>query len=383
MVTTREGAGVKTYAPTKAELAAWEKRKVEIESAKKQMAEIAKKMGTLDGGFVDSTQMLGFYNKQLGGVAKGTSEWYSIQSKIDGINAQIAQEKVLAKQGLKITYPKGAGGTTTPSIAGDAGKAPAKGSKSTGSGDLEDFMRAIAKVESGGRYEARNSSTGAYGKYQILPSNWSSYAQKAGLPANAKPTPENQEKVARAAFERYYDKYDGDWSKMAAAWHAGVAGTKGGPGTGNWGPKTSNYVNKIMSIMGTAAPAPSSSGAPRPSGAAVPSSAGGTSKAGSVPVPAKGGSAASGGGKGAATLKVITGVKYPQPCNIEERRRYASELEAPKTTWQTQNLPLGKGVEAATFDKVYAAVEKAFLKGERRGDDHPPWRRQDGRLHRG
>lgn len=360
VVTTRTGAGVKTYAPTKAELAAWEKRKVEVESAKKQMAAIAKKIGGLEGGFVDSTEMLGFYNKQLGGVAKGSSEWYSIQSKIDGINAQIAQEKVLARQGLKITYPKGAGGTSTPSIAGDTGKAPAKGSKSTGSGDLEDFMRAIAKVESGGRYEARNATTGAYGKYQILPSNWSSYAQKAGLPANAKPTPENQEKVARAAFERYYDKYDGDWSKMAAAWHAGVAGTKGGPGTGNWGPRTTNYVNKVMAKMGTAAPAPSSSGAPRPSGS-VPSSAGGTSRVGSVP-PAKG-VAASGGGKGAATLKVITGVKYPQPSNIEDRR-LAHEMTYAKTGWQTEDLPIGKGVEAATFEKVYAAVEKAYLKGE-------------------
>ena len=354
VVTTRTGAGVKTYAPTKAELAAWEKRKVEIESAKKQMAAIATKVGTLEGGFVSSTDMLGFYNKQLGGVAKGTSEWYAIQGKIDGLNAQIASEKVLARQGVKITYPKGGGGTTTAVDAtGGTGKAK---SKSTGTGDLEDFMRVIAKIESGGRYEARNGTTGAYGKYQILPSNWASYAKKAGLPANAKPTPENQEKVARAAFERYYDKYDGDWAKMAAAWHAGVAGTAGGPGTGNWGPKTSNYVNKVMSAMGSAAPAPSGGGAPRPSGSIPSSPAKGAASGG--------GGATSGTGKGAATLKVITGIKYAQPGNIAEQRRYASELPAPKTTWQTESLPIGKGVEGATFDKVYAAVEKAFLKGE-------------------
>jgi hypothetical protein len=37
---------------------------------------------------------------------------------------------------------------------------------------LAKFMNAIAKVESGGRYTAQNTSSGAYGKYQIMPSNW-------------------------------------------------------------------------------------------------------------------------------------------------------------------------------------------------------------------
>ena len=37
---------------------------------------------------------------------------------------------------------------------------------------LEPFLYALGQVESGGSYTARNSTTGAYGKYHILPSNW-------------------------------------------------------------------------------------------------------------------------------------------------------------------------------------------------------------------
>ena len=39
---------------------------------------------------------------------------------------------------------------------------------------LRTFMEALATVESGGRYTARNPTSGAYGRYQIMPSNWPS-----------------------------------------------------------------------------------------------------------------------------------------------------------------------------------------------------------------
>ena len=42
---------------------------------------------------------------------------------------------------------------------------------------LGKFMNAIGQVESGGRYDARNKSSGAYGKYQIMPSNWPAWAK--------------------------------------------------------------------------------------------------------------------------------------------------------------------------------------------------------------
>ena len=42
---------------------------------------------------------------------------------------------------------------------------------------LAQFMTAIGRVESGGRYTARNARTGAYGKYQIIPSSWRGWAR--------------------------------------------------------------------------------------------------------------------------------------------------------------------------------------------------------------
>ena len=61
---------------------------------------------------------------------------------------------------------------------------------------LARFMNAIAKVESGGRYTAQNASSGAYGKYQIMPSNWPAWARQYLGNAHAAPTPANQERVA-------------------------------------------------------------------------------------------------------------------------------------------------------------------------------------------
>ncbi|MBQ6006594.1 MAG: hypothetical protein IJL14_10160 [Selenomonadaceae bacterium] len=61
-------------------------------------------------------------------------------------------------------------------------------------------MRAISGQESGseeGDYNAVNSRTNATGRFQIMPENWSSWAQDAGLSADAPMTPENQNLVAR------------------------------------------------------------------------------------------------------------------------------------------------------------------------------------------
>ena len=43
---------------------------------------------------------------------------------------------------------------------------------------LARFMYAMGQVESGGNYTARNPTSGAYGKYQIMPSNWPSWAAR-------------------------------------------------------------------------------------------------------------------------------------------------------------------------------------------------------------
>lgn len=89
------------------------------------------------------------------------------------------------------------------------------------------FMAAIFGNESKHTrdpYSARNPSSGAFGKYQIMPSNWGPWSREVFgrvVPQNGP----NQEKVTRHKMLQYYDRY-GDWSLVAAAWF-------GGPGAAN------------------------------------------------------------------------------------------------------------------------------------------------------
>lgn len=85
--------------------------------------------------------------------------------------------------------------------------------------DFDSLVRAIGGQESGGNYEAKNARTRASGKYQIMPENWPSWAEEAGIGKNAEQTPENQETVARYKLKQYYDKYGARGA--AIAWYAG------------------------------------------------------------------------------------------------------------------------------------------------------------------
>lgn len=84
----------------------------------------------------------------------------------------------------------------------------------------DDFLRAVAGQESGGNPTERNADSGAYGTFQIMPGNWSSWARQAGLGGNAPQTPGNQEVVARHKLQEYKNKY-GSWEAAAAAWYGG------------------------------------------------------------------------------------------------------------------------------------------------------------------
>lgn len=85
--------------------------------------------------------------------------------------------------------------------------------------DKEGFFAAVAGQESGGNYSAQNGRTGAFGKYQIMPENLPSWAQEAGLSADAPQTPENQEIVAKYKLGQYYDELGPEGALVA--WYAG------------------------------------------------------------------------------------------------------------------------------------------------------------------
>lgn len=104
---------------------------------------------------------------------------------------------------------------------------------------LKRFMAAVGKVESGGRYTARNPVSGAYGKYQIMPANWPSWARTYLGNAKAPQTPSNQEKVAAGKFTSLY-KSLGSWRRVAYWWLTGSKQTSG------WSAYATRYVNKVM-----------------------------------------------------------------------------------------------------------------------------------------
>jgi hypothetical protein len=104
---------------------------------------------------------------------------------------------------------------------------------------LARFMDALGKVESGGDYYARNATSGAYGKYQIMPLSWRAWAERYLGDANAKPTPTNQEIVATAKVRALYSSL-GSWRRVAYWWLTGSSATSG------WSYYATRYVNRVM-----------------------------------------------------------------------------------------------------------------------------------------
>jgi hypothetical protein len=104
---------------------------------------------------------------------------------------------------------------------------------------LTRFMNAVGRIESGGRYTARNAVSGAYGKYQIMPSNWPAWARQYLGNANAKPTPANQEKVVAGKMSSLYRWLD-SWKRVAYWWLTGSSRTTG------WSGSAKRYVATVM-----------------------------------------------------------------------------------------------------------------------------------------
>lgn len=127
---------------------------------------------------------------------------------------------------------------------------------------LEDFMGAIRRLESGGNYLAQGpvqpNGNRALGAYQIMQSNWSAWANEAGIPGADWRDPAAQDRIARYKMRQYYQRFQ-SWELVAVAWFAGpgraatamkegslasVGGLKDSLGT-----SVSGYVDKVMGYM--------------------------------------------------------------------------------------------------------------------------------------
>ncbi|HUQ79323.1 MAG TPA: transglycosylase family protein [Patescibacteria group bacterium] len=122
---------------------------------------------------------------------------------------------------------------------------PAVGSAASSPPNIDRFLNALGRVESGGRYTARNVSTGAYGKYQIMPASWAGWARAYLGTSSAPQTPKNQETVARrkvTALHRWLDA----WPTVAHWWLTGSSERN----ARLWSSYSRSYVAKVMKAMG-------------------------------------------------------------------------------------------------------------------------------------
>ena len=126
---------------------------------------------------------------------------------------------------------------------------------------LSRFMYAMGQVESGGDYYARNASSGAYGKYQIMPSNWPSWAGRYLGDSSARQTPANQEIVAAGKFRSLYSGLQ-SWRRVAYWWLTGSSRTTG------WSDYATRYVSKVMTVYRGEAAAKAAAAPKRPAAGA-------------------------------------------------------------------------------------------------------------------
>ena len=126
------------------------------------------------------------------------------------------------------------------------------------SGTFGKFLSAISGQESGGNYGSRNSSSGAMGKYQIMPGNlagsgrgWDYEALGRDISsAQFMASPQLQEAIARYKLQQYYNKYGARGA--AIAWYAGpgaVGRVNGNKSQGAY-PTINQYANSILRRMG-------------------------------------------------------------------------------------------------------------------------------------
>jgi hypothetical protein len=105
------------------------------------------------------------------------------------------------------------------------------------------FMWAMAGQESGWDYYARNRSSGAFGRYQIMPFNWPVWAESFLGDARADQTPWNQERVAYGKIRELYG-WLGTWKRVAYWWLTGDTETD----ERRWSEYASGYVRAIMRL---------------------------------------------------------------------------------------------------------------------------------------
>lgn len=131
------------------------------------------------------------------------------------------------------------------------------GMRTSGGGGGSEFNRlvsAIAQKESGGNYRAINPTSGATGKYQIMPGNIGPWSREIlGRTVSRQEflnSPQLQDAIALGKLRQYYQKYGA--AGAATAWYAGpgaVSSKMGSTKSQGQYPSINAYWNSILRAM--------------------------------------------------------------------------------------------------------------------------------------
>lgn len=133
------------------------------------------------------------------------------------------------------------------------------GNISTGNSSFDKFLMAISGQESGGNYNARNSGSGAMGRFQVMPGNiagaggWDKEALGYDISTSQfQHSPKLQDQIARYKLQQYYNQYGPRGA--AIAWYAGPGAVRYSAGALNrrqrGGPSINDYANSVLKRMG-------------------------------------------------------------------------------------------------------------------------------------
>lgn len=187
-----------------------------------------------------------FYARAMADLAPKPSAADMINQALMGPNFNLA-----SLAGSSQSASSGGQGSPSP-IASVGNRASTSSAVGGTAGDFEKFVNSIAKQESGGNYKAVNKTSGALGKYQIMPSNISSWSKSALgrsiTPSQFLSNPQLQEQVARAKLQSYYKKYGA--AGASQAWYGGPGSVGRNVSGGKGYPSSNQYAAAVTRRMG-------------------------------------------------------------------------------------------------------------------------------------
>lgn len=124
------------------------------------------------------------------------------------------------------------------------------GKKARKRDEKNQFLWAEGQQESSGNYHAENPSSGALGRWQVMPDNLPGWGRECGLPVVSPDYylshPAYQDKLVYCILGGYYDKYGPRGA--ASMWYSGQPNWRATYGD----PPVFRYVDDVIALMGGA-----------------------------------------------------------------------------------------------------------------------------------